>query len=89
MRRWSRCGRAAPASQAQPTTSACSPPNTIVGIYQSATNGIPAVLVGIVSPSLLVGGIATRTSPPMVVTERTRRSACARRWRQAVGHHVA
>jgi putative ABC transport system permease protein len=46
--------------------------DTIVGIYQSATNGIFAVLVGIVGLSLVVGGIVIMNIMLMVVTERTR-----------------
>jgi putative ABC transport system permease protein len=46
--------------------------DTIIGIYQSATNGIFAVLVGIVGLSLVVGGIVIMNIMLMVVTERTR-----------------
>jgi putative ABC transport system permease protein len=46
--------------------------DTILGIYQSATNGIFAVLVGVVGLSLVVGGIVIMNIMLMVVTERTR-----------------
>ena len=46
--------------------------DTILGIYHSATNGIFAVLVGVVAMSLVVGGIVIMNIMLMVVTERTR-----------------
>ena len=46
--------------------------DTIIGIYNSATSGIFAVLVGIVGLSLVVGGIVIMNIMLMVVTERTR-----------------
>jgi putative ABC transport system permease protein len=46
--------------------------DTILGIYRSATNGIFAVLVGVVGLSLVVGGIVIMNIMLMVVTERTR-----------------
>jgi len=46
--------------------------DTILGIYHSATNGIFAVLVGVVGLSLVVGGIVIMNIMLMVVTERTR-----------------
>jgi putative ABC transport system permease protein len=46
--------------------------DTIIGIYQSATNGIFAVLIGVVGLSLVVGGIVIMNIMLMVVTERTR-----------------
>ncbi len=46
--------------------------DTILTIYKSATNGIFAVLVGIVGLSLVVGGIVIMNIMLMVVTERTR-----------------
>ena len=45
---------------------------TILDIYHSATNGIFAVLVGVVALSLVVGGIVIMNIMLMVVTERTR-----------------
>jgi putative ABC transport system permease protein len=45
---------------------------TILGIYNSATQGIFAVLVGVVGLSLVVGGIVIMNIMLMVVTERTR-----------------
>jgi putative ABC transport system permease protein len=46
--------------------------DTILGIYNSATQGIFAVLVGVVGLSLVVGGIVIMNIMLMVVTERTR-----------------
>jgi putative ABC transport system permease protein len=46
--------------------------DTILDIYRSATNGIFAVLVGVVALSLVVGGIVIMNIMLMVVTERTR-----------------
>jgi putative ABC transport system permease protein len=45
---------------------------TVMGLYAQATNGIFAVLVGIVALSLVVGGIVIMNIMLMVVTERTR-----------------
>ena len=46
--------------------------DTILDIYHAATNGIFAVLVGVVGLSLVVGGIVIMNIMLMVVTERTR-----------------
>ena len=46
--------------------------DTVVGIYDQATTGIFAVLVGIVALSLVVGGIVIMNIMLMVVSERTR-----------------
>jgi putative ABC transport system permease protein len=46
--------------------------DTILDIYYSATNGIFAVLVGVVGLSLVVGGIVIMNIMLMAVTERTR-----------------
>jgi putative ABC transport system permease protein len=46
--------------------------DTILDIYHSATNGIFAVLLGVVALSLVVGGIVIMNIMLMVVTERTR-----------------
>jgi putative ABC transport system permease protein len=46
--------------------------DTILGIYDQATKGIFAVLVGVVALSLVVGGIVIMNIMLMVVTERTR-----------------
>jgi putative ABC transport system permease protein len=46
--------------------------DTILDIYRSATNGIFAVLIGVVGLSLVVGGIVIMNIMLMVVTERTR-----------------
>ena len=46
--------------------------DTLLGIYQQATRGIFAVLVGVVALSLLVGGIVIMNIMLMVVTDRTR-----------------
>jgi len=64
--------------------------DTILGIYRSATNGIFAVLIGVVGLSLVVGGIVIMNIMLMVVTERTRENRPAQgARREAVGHHVA
>src|SRR6185503_7556973 len=46
--------------------------DTFLGIYNQATAGIFAVLVGVVGLSLVVGGIVIMNIMLMVVTERTR-----------------
>src|SRR5262249_54811916 len=46
--------------------------DTILDIYHSATNGIFAVLVGVVALSLVVGGIVIMNIMLMAVTQRTR-----------------
>jgi putative ABC transport system permease protein len=46
--------------------------DTLLDFFHQATNGIAAVLVGIVSLSLVVGGIVIMNIMLMVVTERTR-----------------
>jgi putative ABC transport system permease protein len=46
--------------------------DTILDLYHNATNGIFAVLIGVVSLSLVVGGIVIMNIMLMVVTERTR-----------------
>jgi putative ABC transport system permease protein len=46
--------------------------DTILDIYNSATSGIFAVLVGVVGLSLVVGGIVIMNIMLMVVSERTR-----------------
>jgi putative ABC transport system permease protein len=46
--------------------------DTVLGLYQQATNGIFAVLVGVVALSLLVGGIVIMNIMLMAVSERTR-----------------
>jgi putative ABC transport system permease protein len=46
--------------------------DTVMGIYQQATNGIFTVLVGVVALSLLVGGIVIMNIMLMAVSERTR-----------------
>jgi putative ABC transport system permease protein len=46
--------------------------DTILDLYHQATNGIFAVLVGVVGLSLVVGGIVIMNIMLMVVTERTR-----------------
>jgi putative ABC transport system permease protein len=46
--------------------------DTVLGIYQQATSGIFAVLVGVVALSLLVGGIVIMNIMLMAVSERTR-----------------
>jgi putative ABC transport system permease protein len=46
--------------------------DTILGIYHTATQGIFAVLIGVVGLSLVVGGIVIMNIMLMVVSERTR-----------------
>ena len=46
--------------------------DTLLGLYQTATAGIFAILVGVVSMSLVVGGIVIMNIMLMVVSERTR-----------------
>ncbi len=46
--------------------------DTLLTIYKSATNGIFAVLIGVVGLSLVVGGIVIMNIMLMVVSERTR-----------------
>ena len=46
--------------------------DTLLGIYDTATKGIFAVLIGVVSLSLVVGGIVIMNIMLMVVSERTR-----------------
>jgi putative ABC transport system permease protein len=46
--------------------------DTLLDLYHQATNGIVAVLVGVVALSLVVGGIVIMNIMLMVVTERTR-----------------
>jgi putative ABC transport system permease protein len=45
---------------------------TLLGIYETATKGIFAVLIGVVGLSLVVGGIVIMNIMLMVVSERTR-----------------
>jgi putative ABC transport system permease protein len=46
--------------------------DTLLGIYHTLTNGVFAVLIGVVGLSLVVGGIVIMNIMLMVVTERTR-----------------
>jgi putative ABC transport system permease protein len=46
--------------------------DTLLGIYHAATNGIFAILIGVVALSLVVGGIVIMNIMLMVVSERTR-----------------
>ena len=46
--------------------------DTFLGLYQTATQGIFAVLIGVVALSLVVGGIVIMNIMLMVVSERTR-----------------
>ena len=46
--------------------------DTLLGIYHTATNGIFAILIGVVAMSLVVGGIVIMNIMLMVVSERTR-----------------
>ena len=45
---------------------------TLMGIFRSVTAGLFAVLIGVVSLSLVVGGVVIMNIMLMVVTERTR-----------------
>jgi len=56
----------------QPDNFAVMSSDTLLDIYNSATQGIFAVLIGVVSLSLVVGGIVIMNIMLMVVTERTR-----------------
>ena len=57
---------------AQPDNFGMFTSDTFLDIYHSATNGIFAVLVGVVALSLVVGGIVIMNIMLMAVTERTR-----------------
>jgi putative ABC transport system permease protein len=46
--------------------------DTLLGVYHTATNGIFAVLIGVVAMSLVVGGIVIMNIMLMVVSERTK-----------------
>ena len=46
--------------------------DSLLGIYQQATSGIFAILIGVVALSLVVGGIVIMNIMLMVVSERTR-----------------
>jgi putative ABC transport system permease protein len=46
--------------------------DTLLGLYETATRGIFAVLIGVVALSLVVGGIVIMNIMLMVVSERTR-----------------
>ena len=56
----------------QPDNFAIFNSDTVLGLYQTATSGIFAVLIGVVALSLVVGGIVIMNIMLMVVTERTR-----------------
>ena len=71
MRRW-RCGSTRRLKPKQPDNFGLFTSDTILDIYHSATNGIFAVLIGVVALSLVVGGIVIMNIMLMVVTERTR-----------------
>jgi putative ABC transport system permease protein len=57
---------------AQPDNFGVLSSDTLLNIYNSATSGLFAVLIGVVSLSLVVGGIVIMNIMLMVVTERTR-----------------
>ena len=71
MRPW-RCESSGGCGRTKRTTSACSRPTRCSGIYEQATAGIFAVLIGVVALSLVVGGIVIMNIMLMVVSERTR-----------------
>ena len=71
-RRRSRCESRGGSSRASRTTSASFTSDTFLDLYHRATNGIFAVLVGVVALSLVVGGIVIMNIMLMAVTERTR-----------------
>ena len=64
--------RARPASRSSRDNFGMFTSDTFLDIYHQATNGIFAVLVGVVALSLVVGGIVIMNIMLMVVTERTR-----------------
>ena len=68
----SRCGLPRHLRPKQPDNFGLFTADTILDIYNSATSGIFAVLVGVVGLSLVVGGIVIMNIMLMVVTERTR-----------------
>ncbi|MBA2602397.1 MAG: ABC transporter permease, partial [Acidobacteria bacterium] len=57
---------------AQPDNFGMFTSDTLLALYHTATNGIFAVLVGVVALSLVVGGIVIMNIMLMVVSERTR-----------------
>ena len=71
MRPW-RCGSSGGCGPPRATTSACSRPTRSSASITPATNGIFAVLIGVVALSLVVGGIVIMNIMLMVVSERTR-----------------
>ena len=56
----------------QPNNFGVASADTFLNIYNSATSGIFAILIGVVSLSLVVGGIVIMNIMLMVVSERTR-----------------
>jgi len=56
----------------QPDNFAIFNSETVLNLYRSATNGVFAVLIGVVALSLVVGGVVIMNIMLMVVTERTR-----------------
>ena len=71
MRRW-RCGSSGGCGRSSRDNFGMFTSDTILGIYHTATNGIFAVLIGVVALSLVVGGIVIMNIMLMVVSERTR-----------------
>jgi putative ABC transport system permease protein len=61
--------------------------DTLLGLYQQATTGIFAVLVGIVALSLVVGGIVIMNIMLMVVSERTREIGLRKAGHRLAGAH--
>ena len=66
-----RCG-STPLEPGEPDNFGMVASDSVLDIFQQATAGISAVLVGIVALSLVVGGIVIMNIMLMVVSERTR-----------------
>ena len=81
------CGFSGGCGRASPTTSASSRRTRSSTIYNQATSAIFAVLLGVVSLSLVVGGIVIMNIMLMVVSERTREIGAAQVARRATARH--
>ena len=79
-RRASRCACSATCGRETTTTSACSRRTRCWASGQTFSQGVFAILIGVVSLSLVVGGVVIMNIMLMVVSASARaRSACARR----------